>query len=73
MTEIQKIPCPHCGDVLYQLGLLDDHGVWGKLPNAPSLENDKGGYFMSCPYCSRRVDMEVTSSPIGAGFRPRNS
>lgn len=72
MTETRSVPCPHCGDTLYQVGMLDYRGVGGKLADSPSLDTDEIGYFMFCPRCSRRVDMEVTSSPTGAGFLPKN-
>ena len=72
MTNIQNVPCPYCGKTLYRIGPLDkDRGVWGKLPDGPKMENDEKGNFMSCPECLRRVDMEITSSPTGAGFRPK--
>jgi DNA-directed RNA polymerase subunit RPC12/RpoP len=51
--------CPCCGAVLYRLYELTKKGssVWLVTDNSPRVEADKGGHFIECPNCSKRVEM----------------
>lgn len=69
MEKISQVNCPHCSQVLYRLGQMDERGVLGKTKDSPSIENDQHGDFMTCPHCQRQVRMERVSSAVGAGFR----
>ena len=58
--------CPCCGKVLYALGPVAQ-SVAG-VANGPKVESDQHGHFMRCPHCSKRVILQSTKTPVGAGF-----
>jgi transcription elongation factor Elf1 len=61
------IPCPRCnGELLHAAALAP--GVLAKRSGDPDLEHDEKGYFVRCPHCTARLDVDVTSVE-GSGAR----
>lgn len=72
LYDMQTVPCPCCNKVLYRLVLKQAEGggdaVWLTTTDSPRVEDDKQGYFIKCPHCSKRVAMiEVPGIP-GTSF-----
>lgn len=57
MLPTHDVPCPSCGGFLYTSTSLDD-GVNTRTPESPRVEADGQGFFMCCPHCRARVQME---------------
>lgn len=60
-----KVPCPHCQNTLFETGMLDPKGVFGKKEGSPAVEQSDEGDFMTCKSCKRRVRLERVPNMIG--------
>lgn len=66
-ASIQSVACPCCSGVLFRMHLIDK--AWLATSDSPSVEQDKAGYFINCPQCSKRVEMlQQPALPGGAGY-----
>ena len=63
-----KTLCPCCGKLLFTLGALAESA--GAVADGPDIEHDRGGHFMCCRHCGKRVVFEsVAGGPSGPSFR----
>lgn len=68
--DVAVTPCPCCKGELYRRVFVDPRGVWAFVGDLPPIQHDnKGGHFMKCPHCSKRVEMvHVEVPPAGVGW-----
>jgi transcription elongation factor Elf1 len=63
------IPCPRCnGELLH--AARQAPGILATRIGDPELQPDEKGYFVTCPHCAERIDVDVTSVE-GSGARWR--
>lgn len=68
MLPTHDVPCPHCGAALYSATSLDD-GVNPDTPESPNVQTDERGFFLECPHCRKRVQMERFTAEGRDAFR----
>ncbi len=66
-----NVPCPYCKDTLRRIRPIEEN-VTGIHKNNPLLEQENGEYFVTCPNCGERVQMDtVPGGPSGTSFSVR--
>ena len=68
MLPTHDVPCPHCGKALYSAVSLDD-GFNPLTPESPKVEAEGSGFYMRCPHCAKRVQMERLTAEGREAFR----
>ena len=69
MLPTHDVPCPRCGGTLYSATSLED-GVNAGAAEAPKLEHDAAGEFMTCPSCRARIAMRRVPGSRGEEVLP---
>lgn len=68
MLPTHEVRCPHCGEALYSSLSLDDAALIG-TPETPPVQCIDGHFFLQCPGCGVRVQMERFSARGREAYR----
>lgn len=68
MLPTHEVRCPHCGQPLYSSLSLDDAALIG-TPESPPVHCEDGRFFLECPGCGARVEMERYSAQGREAYR----
>jgi transcription elongation factor Elf1 len=63
------LPCPRCGKALYSATSLEDAANTGAA-ESPKVESNGRGYYMKCPHCGERIDMQRVRVGDSEAFQP---
>ena len=66
-----NVSCPHCKGTLLRIRPIAENAT-GIHKDDPHLEHEDDEYFVTCPNCEERVQMDaVSGGPSGTSFRVR--
>ena len=68
VLPVHDVDCPKCGQRVYTAISLEDV-IPADAPTTPKVSSDARGYYLRCPHCRARIQMNRVDTPGGTGFR----
>jgi hypothetical protein len=67
---LKVVNCPFCRSVLYTLACDEssEPPTWRLTKDAPTIRSDRGGAFIRCARCQRRVALVMGDELESPGF-----